>query len=872
MIDKISETRAESAARELIEIRGWRSEHPPKGNLLWKNEYREYPILREALTGASKSGGGDGYPDFLVVDRASMRPLIVGETKATAKDIGLAIEESVLYAKAFKRSGYDVLAAGIAGDGENDIAVQIEKRKNGRWSPIEFRGEPIQWMPTPEETDLLLSTTDLFNLDPRVPAPEVLAERGDEINRILRECDIKDEFRPAIIAAFMLALWESRGDISPNPDRVLGQVNDNCRRAFERAGKFEIAKSIVVPEANAALAAQAARLCRILRLLNVTTLTAAHDYLGQLYEMFFRFTGGNTIGQYFTPRHITRFVVNLCGITDRDIVVDPTCGTGGFLIAALYRMIGDHDLTPAQMGKLVRDRLYGFESEPITAALCVANMILRGDGTTGIRKGDCFSDPDYPENKATFAIGNPPFPHSNTDTPIEKFVNRALDALRIRGIAAMIVKASLLTKSGLKQEWRSSVLRNNTLRGVITLPGELFQPYASSTTAVLLIEKGIPHRVDDEVFFAHIENDGFRLKKNVRIEQPGEELTGALEAYHHHGNLPGHYGWKTLTESDWAPGAYIDSAPAGDAELKKEIEDLFRNESAFHALHANELAEFHRRIIKGEINSAPYPPTTSGRGATVRDDPTVIGNYFTVYYGQKELHNKEGLEPGTSLIVSARGEDNGCFGFYEFDKLIDPPFATIPSTGSIGMGFVQHWPCGVTDDCLLLFPKEKTPIEALYVAAAVVRLERWRFNYGRKITPQRILRFKLPMSDELIQWIKIRLAEVSRLSHRIIASPALDAKVEGIFKKLADTWRSERKYASTVSQMVLIPSYQRIIGMGEIAIPFILRELRSKPDHWFWALTSITGVDPVPEEIRGKTKEMAGAWIEWGKKYGYLQD
>jgi hypothetical protein len=68
--------------------------------------------------------------------------------------------------------------------------------------------------------------------------------------------------------------------------------------------------------------------------------------------------------------------------------------------------------------------------------------------------------------------------------------------------------------------------------------------------------------------------------------------------------------------------------------------------------------------------------------------------------------------------------------------------------------------------------------------------------------------------------------------------------------------------------MVLHPAYQRIIGMGTAAVPFLLCELERRPDHWFWALTAITGADPVKPEHRGKLREMANAWLKWGKEQG----
>ena len=74
---------------------------------------------------------------------------------------------------------------------------------------------------------------------------------------------------------------------------------------------------------------------------------------------------------------------------------------------------------------------------------------------------------------------------------------------------------------------------------------------------------------------------------------------------------------------------------------------------------------------------------------------------------------------------------------------------------------------------------------------------------------------------------------------------------------------------SIVSKMSLYPAYQRIIGMGQPVVPLILRDLEQEPEHWFWALQSITGENPVLPEQRGNLEMMAAAWLAWGKADGY---
>ena len=89
------------------------------------------------------------------------------------------------------------------------------------------------------------------------------------------------------------------------------------------------------------------------------------------------------------------------------------------------------------------------------------------------------------------------------------------------------------------------------------------------------------------------------------------------------------------------------------------------------------------------------------------------------------------------------------------------------------------------------------------------------------------------------------------------------------FYNLVMTWEEETMFLSSVEKICSHPAYLRIIGMGEKAVPFIIRELEKKPAHWFWALCSITGENPVRPEQRGNLREMSNAWIEWAEKKGY---
>lgn len=89
------------------------------------------------------------------------------------------------------------------------------------------------------------------------------------------------------------------------------------------------------------------------------------------------------------------------------------------------------------------------------------------------------------------------------------------------------------------------------------------------------------------------------------------------------------------------------------------------------------------------------------------------------------------------------------------------------------------------------------------------------------------------------------------------------------FITLKKKWEEETTFLSSVTDICMHSAYQQIIGMGPIAIPLILSEMKIKPGHWFWALQAITGENPVSSSQRGRIKQMTESWIRWGKEQGY---
>lgn len=124
-------------------------------------------------------------------------------------------------------------------------------------------------------------------------------------------------------------------------------------------------------------------------------------------------------------------------------------------------------------------------------------------------------------------------------------------------------------------------------------------------------------------------------------------------------------------------------------------------------------------------------------------------------------------------------------------------------------------------------------------------------------------RYSSASLDEPLEWLPERYL---RPTETDVAGLELERK----FRGLADQWKRATQVESSVSRIGMHPSYQRIIAMGERAIPLILKDLQQQPHHWFWALRVITGESPVPPEAQGNMRLMTQAWLDWGRKNGYL--
>ncbi|BDA71005.1 hypothetical protein CAL7716_051710 [Calothrix sp. PCC 7716] len=124
--------------------------------------------------------------------------------------------------------------------------------------------------------------------------------------------------------------------------------------------------------------------------------------------------------------------------------------------------------------------------------------------------------------------------------------------------------------------------------------------------------------------------------------------------------------------------------------------------------------------------------------------------------------------------------------------------------------------------------------------------------------------------EELVSTSIESLLNQQEISLKADVESEVPSEISNRFYILANQWEVEVEGISSTATMSEHPAYQEIISMGNKIVPLLLQELKKNPLYWLLALNKITGVNPIKPEQRGKVKQMAEAWLEWGKNQGYL--
>jgi type I restriction-modification system DNA methylase subunit len=264
------------------------------------------------------------------------------------------------------------------------------------------------------------------------------------------------------------------------------------------------------------------------------------DTKGDLYEyMLSKIATAGQNGQFRTPRHVIRLMVELVAPQPTDVICDPACGTAGFLVAAgeYLRERYPNLLHEKPLNEHFHRRMFhGFDFDSTMLRIASMNMLLHGVESPGIQRRDALAqDHAGEEEKYTLVLANPPFAGSldyeNTAKDLLQIVKTKktellflalfLRLLKPGGRAAVIVPAGVLeSDSPAHAKLRKTLVDNNRLEAVISLPHWVFKPYASVATAILIFSRS---GTTETVWFYRIENDGFN-DDAAKTPRDGSEL------------------------------------------------------------------------------------------------------------------------------------------------------------------------------------------------------------------------------------------------------------------------------------------------------------------------------------------------------------
>lgn len=277
------------------------------------------------------------------------------------------------------------------------------------------------------------------------------------------------------------------------------------------------------------------------------------DDIGDAYEYLLSITGAQgDVGQFRTPRHIIKFIVEAVNPTKDDRVLDPACGTAGFLISAYNHVISRHDGKdeqgkPNNEKRLTadeRDKIHhnyrGFDIDPTMVRTSKVNMYLHDFKTPDIINHDSLTSEEYWSDKYDVILANPPFmtpkggiqPHKKFSVSANRaevlFVDYIQSHLKPTGRAGIIVPEGIIFQSGKAYKQLRKNLIEDSLYAVVSLPSGVFNPYAGVKTSILLLDKELS-RQRDEILFVKIENDGYSLGAQRR-QIAGNQFPEALQA------------------------------------------------------------------------------------------------------------------------------------------------------------------------------------------------------------------------------------------------------------------------------------------------------------------------------------------------------
>lgn len=272
------------------------------------------------------------------------------------------------------------------------------------------------------------------------------------------------------------------------------------------------------------------------------------DTKGDIYEyMLSKLSTAGMNGQFRTPRHIIKMMVELVKPTSNDIICDPACGTGGFLLEASEYLRNNHSELfniDSQKHHFNNDMFYGFDTDDTMLSISAMNMIMHGIDNPNIEYKDSASSENTDTDKYSLILANPPFKGSIDESTISPSLSKLCNtkktellflalfvrSLRIGGRCACIVPDGVLFGSSKAHKAiRKEIIENNKLEAIISMPSGVFQPYAGVSTAIMIFTKTTTGGTD-KVWFYDMTSDGFSLDaKRTKVSE--NDIPDIIERY-----------------------------------------------------------------------------------------------------------------------------------------------------------------------------------------------------------------------------------------------------------------------------------------------------------------------------------------------------
>lgn len=318
---------------------------------------------------------------------------------------------------------------------------------------------------------------------------------------------------------------------------------------------------------------------------NIKYTQSAEDYLGRFYGEFMSYSGsdGQTLGIVLTPKHITEIFCELVDLLPDDYILDPCCGTAGFLIAGMHYML-QKATSDKERNNIRKNQLHGIELQPYMFTIATTNMILRGDGKSNLDQEDFLKQNPHQLQLKGCNIGmmNPPYSQGSKQNPNLyeiAFTEHLLNSLTDYGKAVVIVPQSSMTgKTKEEQAIKANILKRHTLEGVITLNKNTFYGVGTNP-CIAIFTAGVAHNKNKLVKFINFEDDGFEVQKHkglIETESAKDKKEHLLTVWRNEITAPTKFCVETTIEADdeWLHSFYYfnDEIPS-EADFEKTVAD-----------------------------------------------------------------------------------------------------------------------------------------------------------------------------------------------------------------------------------------------------------------------------------------------------------